>query len=105
MTRQATLKTMYRLWWPLALTWLMMAVEGPFLAAVIARMGDSSANLAAFGVAYAFGLVAEGPVIMLLSASTRLARSRLDYLRLRAFSIGLCGGVSLMLIVVLVKWK
>jgi hypothetical protein len=101
MTHQATLKTLYRLWWPLALTWLMMAVEGPFLAAVIARMGDSSTNLAAFGVAYAFGLVAEGPVIMLLSASTRLARSRQDYLRLRIFSLGLCGGVTLLLVTLL----
>jgi hypothetical protein len=99
--RQATLKSMYRLWWPLALTWLMMAIEGPFLAAIIARMAESAANLAAYGVAYAFGLIAEGPVIMLLSASTRLARSRLDYLRLRAFSVGLCGVVSLSLLLLL----
>ena len=27
-----------RLWSPLLATWLMMAVEGPFLAAVIARL-------------------------------------------------------------------
>ena len=101
MTRQATLKTMYRLWWPLALTWLMMAIEGPFLAAVIARMGESAVNLAAYGVAYAFGLITEAPVIMLLSASTRLARSRADYLRLRAFSILLCGAVTLLLVFLL----
>jgi hypothetical protein len=101
MTQQATLKTIYRLWWPLALTWLMMAVEGPFLAAVIARMGESAVNLAAYGIAYAFGLITEAPVIMLLSASTRLARSRADYLRLRAFSILLCGAVTMMLIFLL----
>ena len=59
MTQQATLKTVYRLWWPLALTWLMMAIEGPFLAAIIARMGESSTNLAAYGIAYAFGLITE----------------------------------------------
>jgi hypothetical protein len=92
---------MYRLWWPLALTWLMMAIEGPFLAAVIARMGESAVNLAAYGVAYAFGLITEAPVIMLLSASTRLARSRADYLRLRAFSILLCGAVTLLLVFLL----
>ncbi len=98
MSQQATIKTIYRLWWPLAATWLMMAIEGPFLAAVIARMGESAVNLAAYGVAYAFGLITEAPVIMLLSASTRLARSRTDYLRLRTFSVLLCGAVTLMLI-------
>ncbi len=98
MTRQATLKSIYRLWWPLAATWLMMAIEGPFLAAVIARMGESAVNLAAYGVAYAFGLITEAPVIMLLSAATRLGRSRTDYLRLRAFSIILCGAVTLLLV-------
>jgi hypothetical protein len=102
MTQQATLKTIYHLWWPLALTWLMMAIEGPFLAAIIARMGDSATNLAAYGIAYAFGLITEAPVIMLLSASTLLARSRSDYLRLRTFSIGLCGAVTLLLLLLLV---
>jgi len=79
----------------------MMAVEGPFLAAVIARMDDSAVNLAAYGVAYAFGLITEAPVIMLLSASTRLARARVDYLRLRTFSIVLCSVVTLMLLFLL----
>ncbi len=102
MTQQATLKTIYRLWWPLALTWLMMAVEGPFLAAIIARMGESATNLAAYGIAYAFGLITEAPVIMLLSASTRLARNRCDYLRLRSFSVALCGLVTLLLLLLLV---
>lgn len=98
MTRQATLKTVYRLWWPLAATWLMMAVEGPFLAAVIARMGESATNLAAYGIAYAFGLIAEGPVIMLLSAATRLALGRSDYVRLRMFAMAMCGMVTLLLL-------
>lgn len=102
MKPQATIKTVYLLWWPLALTWLMMAIEGPFLAAIIARMGESATNLAAYGVAYAFGLITEAPVIMLLSASTRLARSRCDYLRLRSFSVALCGVVTLMLLLLLV---
>ena len=102
MTQQATLKTIYRLWWPLAVTWLMMAIEGPYLAAIIARMGESATNLAAYGVAYAFGLITEAPVIMLLSASTRLARGRSDYLRLRSFSVALCGLVTLFLLLLLV---
>ena len=102
MSHQATLKSMYRLWWPLAATWLLMSVEGPFLAAIIARMGESAVNLAAYGVAYAFALIAEAPVIMLLSAATHLSKSRSDYLRLRTFSIVLCAAVTLMLVLVLI---
>ena len=102
MNQQATLKTIYRLWWPLAVTWLMMAIEGPYLAAIIARMGESATNLAAYGIAYAFGLITEAPVIMLLSASTRLASGRSDYLRLRSFSLALCGLVTLFLLLLLV---
>ena len=42
-----------RFWLPLAGTWLMMAAEGPYLAALIARLDDPTENLAAFGVTLA----------------------------------------------------
>jgi len=87
----------FRFWLPLAATWLMMAAEGPFLAAIIARMAAEELNLAAYGIAYAFGLVAESPVIMLMSASTALCRGRLSYLRLRNFTLILCLAVTLLL--------
>jgi hypothetical protein len=57
----------FRFWLPLAATWLMMAVEGPFLAAVIARLAEPTYNLAAYGVAFSLALVLEAPVIMLPS--------------------------------------
>ncbi len=75
-----------RFWLPLAATWLMMAVEGPFLAAVIARLDAPTYNLAAYGVAFSLALVIEAPVIMIMSASTALARDRLAYQRLRNFT-------------------
>ncbi len=86
-----------RFWLPLAATWLMMAVEGPFLAAIIARLAAEKLNLAAYGVAYAFALIAESPVIMLMSASTALCRDRESYLKLRNFSLTLCLMVSLVM--------
>jgi hypothetical protein len=82
-------------WLPLAATWLMMAVEGPFLAAVIARLAEPTYNLAAYGVAFSLALVAEAPVIMLMSAATALARNRLSYIRLRTFTHMLNAGVTL----------
>ena len=48
-----TYKGILRFWLPLAGTWLMMAVEGPYLAAIMARLPDATVNLAAFGVAFA----------------------------------------------------
>jgi len=77
----------FRFWLPLAATWLMMAIEGPFLAAIIARMAAEKINLAAYGVAFAFALVAESPVIMLMSATTALCRDRETYRQLRNFSL------------------
>lgn len=85
----------FRFWSPLAATWLMMAVEGPFLAAVIARMGETAPNLAAYGVAYAFALVAESPIIMLMSAAATLVKDADSYRRLRNFSVVLNLGVTL----------
>jgi len=76
-------------WMPLAGTWLMMAVEGPFLAAVIARLPDAAPNLAAYGVAFAFAIIVESPVIMLMSASTALVNNRDSYLVFRRFTIAL----------------
>lgn len=86
----------FRFWLPLAATWLMMSIEGPFLAAVIARLGAEKLNLAAYGVAYAFALVAESPVIMLMSASTALCRDRDSYRQLRNFSLLLSLAVTLL---------
>ncbi len=86
-----------RFWSPLAATWLLMAVEGPLLAALIARMEQPVANLAAYGVAFAIALVAEAPVIMLMAAATALCRDRDSYLRMRRFTLLLSGGVTLLL--------
>ena len=85
----------FRFWLPLAATWLMMAVEGPFLAAVIARLSEPTYNLAAYGVAFSLALVVEAPVIMLMSAATALARNRLSYIRLRTFTHVLNASVTL----------
>jgi len=84
----------FRFWSPLALTWLMMAAEGPFLAAVVARLADPKPNLAASGVAFSFALLVEAPIIMLMAASTAMAGNRAAYLKLRAFTWWLNGGIT-----------
>ncbi len=75
-----------RFWIPLAATWLMMAAEGPFLAAVIARLVDPTIGLAAYGVALALAILVESPVLMLMSAATALVENADGYRRLRNFA-------------------
>lgn len=74
-------------WAPLALSWAMMGIEQPVIAAVIARLPDPELSLAAYGgVVYPLALVIEAPIIMLLSASTELSRDRASYRALQAFT-------------------
>ncbi len=81
-------------WAPLAATWLMMAIEGPFLAAVIARLADPKHNLAAFGVAFAVAILVEAPVIQVLSAATALVEGPRSFLKLRNFVYALNGLIT-----------
>ena len=96
-----TQRRILRFWSPLAATWLMMAAEGPFLAAVIARLGDPAYNLAAFGVAMAIAMIVEAPVIMMMSAATALVRDRQSLLALRRFAWRLNAAVTVVMVVVL----
>ena len=94
-------RRIFAFWLPLAGTWLMMAVEGPYLAAVIARLPDAAPNLAAFGVAFAFAIIIESPVIMLMSASTALVEDAASFRALRRFSYELAALVTAVQVVVL----
>ena len=81
-----TYKKIFLFWIPLAATWLMMSAEGPYLAAVIARLANAKYNLAAFGVAYAFALMLEAPIIMLLSASVAIVKNKYSYTKMLTFT-------------------
>jgi hypothetical protein len=79
----------------------MMAAEGPFVAAIIARLVDPTFNLAAYGVAFAFALLVEAPVIMLMSASTALVDNATSFRRLRRFAFGLSALTTVALVGIL----
>ena len=76
-------------WSPLALSWIMMAVEGPYLTALVARLDQPKINLAAFGVAFAFGLLLESPVIMLMAAAAKLVKDRVSLQTVQKISLAL----------------
>lgn len=86
LSEKLTYRRIFLFWSPLALTWLIMAFEQPFLIAFIARLGDAKYNLAAFGIAASFAMIIEAPIIMLLSASTALISGRNSYKKLKKFT-------------------
>jgi len=94
-------RDLLRAWLPLWATWLMMAFEGPYLAAIIARLPDPTLNLAAYGVAFAFALIVESPVIMMMSASTALVRDARSLAALRRFARRLNVAVTVAMVAVL----
>ncbi len=79
-------KKIFTTWLPLAASWLLMGVEMPFIAAVIARLENPEISLAIHGgVVFPLALIIEAPVIMLLSASTALCKDWDSYQKIFRF--------------------
>jgi hypothetical protein len=76
----------FKTWWPLAASWLLMGAELPVLSAIVARLAEPEINLAAYGgIVFPLALIIESPIIMLLAASTALSRDWASYRKLRRF--------------------
>ncbi len=85
----------------MAAAWLMMAFEGLFLSAVIARCAAPKVNLAAFGISFYLAVLMEAPIIMLMSASTALCKDGDSFFKLRRFTYLMNGIVSLIMVIIL----
>lgn len=90
-----TQRGILRVFLPLALSWLFMAIESPISIAIIGRMPDSKVNTAAFLILMAVSLWIESPVIDLLSTSTTLAKNGANYQAVRRFTLWLMVWVSI----------
>ncbi len=96
-----TLRAVLRAWWPLAASWLLMGLELPAVSAVMARLPDSTVSLAAYGgVVFPLALMIEGPIIMLLAASTALSKDWPSYCRVRRFMWAASGALTVVHIAV-----
>jgi len=81
-----SLKQIFLTWWPLAVSWFLMALELPALSAVVARLPNPIINLAAYGgIVFPLALIIEAPIIMLLAASTALSKDWKSYKKIRRF--------------------
>ena len=84
--RPLSLRRIVAIWWPLAISWLLMTFEGPAHSAVVARLPRAEVNLAAWGgIVFPLLLIIEAPIIMLLTASTALSRDWASYTKLYRF--------------------
>ena len=85
-TGSVTTGRIFKTWWPLATSWILMALEGPALSIVVARLTDPTIHLAAFGsLVFPLALLIEAPIVMLLAASTALCKDRAAYRKVRRF--------------------
>ena len=78
----------------------MMAIQGPFLTSVIARLDDAVINLSAFGAAWGLALIIEAPVMMLLSAANTLVDDVQSFRVMRSFMFFLITLVTLIMLFV-----
>ncbi len=86
-------KKIFKTWFPLAASWLLMGVEMPVITAVMARLANPEISLATHGgIVFPLALIVEAPVIMLLSASTALSKDWASYQKIFRFMMVL-GGV------------
>ncbi|GIV10507.1 MAG: hypothetical protein KatS3mg019_2598 [Fimbriimonadales bacterium] len=69
-------RTIFAVWFPLALSFTLMMLESPTTNAVLARFSDPSIQIAGFGVALGLSLLIESPVIMLLATAIALVQGR-----------------------------
>ncbi len=97
-----TPRIIFLFWIPLALTWIMMALEGPIVASVIARLQEAKLNLAAYGVALSVAFISEGPIIMLVSTATALVRNYSSYKKLLRFALVLNGLITVLLAILMI---
>lgn len=96
-TAPLTVREVMRAWAPLAGSWLLMGLELPTVSAVMARLPESTVSLAAYGgVVFPVALLVESPILMLLTASTALARDAQAYGVVRRF-MWIAGGLLTLL--------
>ncbi len=93
--RRLPMKRVFQTWWPLAASWLLMAVEVPAVSAVVARLPLPQVSLAAWGgVIFPLSLIIESPIIMLLAASTALSKDYPTYRKVRRFMFWAGGALT-----------
>lgn len=83
-----------RIYLPLAVSWIFMAVEAPVCQSLISRLSEAKVNSAAMLVVMSLSIWIESPVIDLLSTSTTLAKGKRSYETIRRFTMLMMAAVT-----------
>lgn len=102
MTTSVAQRTLFWIWFPLALSFTLMMLEAPTTNAILARFEEPSVQIAGFGVALGLSLLIESPVIMLLATAIALVNGRESFFAVLRFVLTLM--VSLTLLTALVAF-
>ena len=93
--KQLSIRQVLTAWAPLAASWLLMGLELSAVGAVMARLPNPAVSLAAYGgVVFPIALIIEGPIIMLLAASTALAVDAVSYRVIWRFMLVVAGALT-----------
>ncbi|QYK53316.1 MAG: hypothetical protein KF824_00145 [Fimbriimonadaceae bacterium] len=92
--RKSTNKSIWQVYWPLALSWIFMAFEGQIALWMIGQMPNSKLNAAGLGLIMPIAIFIESPVIDLLSTGTTLGTNRQRFAALTRFTLILMAWVT-----------
>jgi len=89
-----SIRTIFRFYYPLALSWVFMGLDGPISVTIMSGLPDSKVNTAAFLILLSMAIWIESPVIDLLSTSTTLASNKGAVGTINRFTVWLIGWVT-----------
>lgn len=81
------LKDLFKTWWPIAISWVLLALEPMFFSSIISRYPNAKVNLAAYGnVAWMIPIVIQSPIMLIQAASASLCKDKETFYKLRKFA-------------------
>jgi len=90
------LKDLFKTWWPIALSWILLSFEPQFFSSVISRYPNAEINLAAYGnVSWLIPIFIQSPIMLLQAASAALCKDLETFKKLRKFAYGMTIGLTL----------
>ena len=96
-TENFNLKDLFKTWWPIAISWVLLAFEPMFFSSVIARFPNAEVNLAAYGnIAWQIPVLLQSPIMLLQAASAALCADKETYSKLRKFADSMAIGLTLL---------
>jgi len=94
---QFGLKDLFRTWWPIAISWVLLAFEPLFFSSVISRFPNAEVNLAAYGnISWQIPILLQSPIMLLQAASAALCVDTETYRKLRKFADYMAIGLTLL---------